>query len=452
MPSYQFNWHHNEVISELEDFVLGDQDRLIITFPPRHGKSELVSRRLPAWIFGINPSAQIIATSYSQDLASDMNRDVQSIMISDEYNAVFPDSSLVNEVKSIQAYQRNSKKFHIINNSGYYVCAGVGGPITGKGCHFGIIDDPVKNREEASSKTYRDKQWKWFTSTFYSRLEKGGKILITLTRWNEDDIVGRLLKLQKEDPDAEQWRVVNMPAIKDETGGYEYDNREIGEALWPEKYDVDRLKRIKATVGELDWNSLYQQRPAPLKGNIIKTRWFPISDRKFNYIPNYYLDSAYTDNTKNDPSCLMEYIHIGEKVQITNVWRMWLEAPELLKELKKIITNPHSRLTIEPKASGKTIAQMLKKETDILVTEDVAPSDSKVTRCKSVTPFMERGQVEVLEAHWNDAFFSECKVFPNGSHDDQVDCLVGIIRIAFASIYYNDDDTRGFPAFGDELW
>ena len=193
---YQMNWHHRLICEYLDKWINKDVKRLMVFTAPRHGKSELVSRKLPAYIFGRNPDTSIISASYSADLASRMNRDVQRIMDEYRYIELFPESRLYGKnLKDANGkFLRNSDIFEIVNHRGVYRSAGVGGGITGMGGEYIIIDDPVKNREEANSEVYREKLWDWYTSTLYTRLEKDGCILVTLTRWHEDDLAGRLLE------------------------------------------------------------------------------------------------------------------------------------------------------------------------------------------------------------------------------------------------------------------
>jgi hypothetical protein len=191
----------------------------MLFMPPRHGKSEQGSRRLPAYIFGRKPHAAVIATSYSADLAKLMNRDVQRIIDTPIYGRIFPQTQLCNRKRTDatlsknQTWIRNSDLFEIVGHRGYYRCAGVGGGITGMGCDFGLIDDPIKNAEEAASEVYREKVWEWYVSTFRTRLSKHGQQLLIMTRWHEDDLAGRLLQLAKSNANADQWRVVSFPAI-----------------------------------------------------------------------------------------------------------------------------------------------------------------------------------------------------------------------------------------------
>jgi len=275
MPTFQQGWFNRIIAAELQQFyfdvMAGKQPRLIIQAPPRSGKSELFSRRFPAWAFGQNPNLQMIAASYSADLSSRMNRDVQRIIDSEEYAGVFPETSFssntsasINSQKNI----RNSEIFEIAGYSGSYRSAGVGGGITGMGADIAIIDDPVKDAKEANSQTYRDSVWDWYTSTFYTRLSPKSGVLLGMTRWHEDDLAGRLLADMKNGGD--QWRVVSFPAIAEEDEQY----RKEGDALHPERYDLTHLIQIKKAVGSQAWNALYQQRPSSKSGDVIKRAWF----------------------------------------------------------------------------------------------------------------------------------------------------------------------------------
>lgn len=439
MPDYQFNWHHLYMIDKLERFAAGEIKRLMVFMPPRHGKSQLVSRHLPAYIFSRNPNARVIACSYSADLASAMNRDVQRLMDSEAYRETFPESQLNSKnVVTTQSWLRNNTVFEIVNSKGFYICAGVGGPITGKGGDFAIIDDPVKNAEEAASPTIRNKHWEWFTSTFYTRLEKDGAILLTMTRWNEDDLAGRLLRLAQDSEEADKWEIINFPAICENDENPE-DPRQPGEALWRDKYDEAKLATIKSSVGSRVWASLYQQRPAPAEGGLIKKDWFSTyqeNELTGKEIVNFYLDTAYTEKQENDPTAILAYIQKGNKIYIKRSATARKSFPDLIAWIRSFAHEngytSRSRIVIEPKASGLSVVQQLKRESGLNVIADKPPKDSKVTRVNSVSAIIEAGRVLIPErANWTDQFLHECAVFPNGSHDDQVDCLVGAINQAF---------------------
>ena len=202
-PDFEAAPHHQVIAGALEEFLQDVEQkkspRLAIYAPPRHTKSELTSRRFPAWVLGKHPKYQMICTSYGAELATDFGREVRDIVGSPEYQKIFktqlkPDS---------QASNRWQTK-----GGGVYVAQGVGGPITGRGAHIGLVDDPVKNQEDADSQTIQEKNWAWYTSTFYSRLMPGGGVVIVYTRWNENDMAGMVVK-------TEDFRVVSLPAIRD---------------------------------------------------------------------------------------------------------------------------------------------------------------------------------------------------------------------------------------------
>ncbi len=268
-PDYEPSWHHDRLCTLLDRFVAGDLDRLIINMPPQYGKSELTSRRLPAYLLGRNPDLRVIACSHTAGLASAMNRDVQKILDDDAYRCLFPNTRLSGKnVRTVAGPLplRNSEMFELVGARGYYKSAGVGGAIAGRGFDVGIIDDPVRNREEADSPTVRESVWKWYTGDFYTRRGKNARILLTMTRWNEDDLAGRLLRLQEDDPKADRWTVLRLPAICEHHE--EGDPRQPGEPLWPARYPLSDLEKIRA-ASPYDFASQYQQHPRPEGG----TEW-----------------------------------------------------------------------------------------------------------------------------------------------------------------------------------
>ena len=269
-PSYQVGWFNKEIANKLERFYLnvmeGKQPRLMIFAPPRSGKSELFSRAFPAWAFGKNPNLQIIASSYSSDLSTRMNRDVQRIIMSEPYAEIFPETKLNSKrvVTATQNALRNSEIFEIVGHTGAYRSAGVGGGITGMGADISIIDDPIKDAAEANSATFRDRVWDWYVTTLYTRLSPKSGILLGMTRWHEDDLAGRLI--QEAQKDGDKWEILSFPAIAE----HDEEHRKEGEALHPERYDLNRLLKIKSALGSYAWNALYQQHPSTKGGDIIQ--------------------------------------------------------------------------------------------------------------------------------------------------------------------------------------
>lgn len=414
-PNYQVGWHHKNISQKLNRFMRREIKRLMIFVPPRHGKSELVSRRLPAMILGRNPDSKVITASHTASLASAMNRDVQRIIDSPSYKELFPDTLLSNSnVRTMGdgSYLRNSEVFEIVGHEGAYRCAGVGGAITGLGGDFLLLDDPIKNREEANSPVYRQKLFDWYVSTFSSRGEgEGGSanpdacILITLTRWHEDDLAGRLLALAKADPEADQWEVINFPAIKEATENPD-DPREEGEALWPWKYPLPILKAKRATGGSREFNSLYQQRPSSEEGDLLKREWMT---KRYKVLPdlgerkrwdNLLVSSDLRfkdDNKSGDYVVNQVWGRIGSQAYFLGESRGRWGFTESLTEFVKIaekspIGGFKSPLKlVENKANGPALENVLKKKISGIVLEE--PEGSKTARVNSVTPLWEAGNV-----------------------------------------------------------
>lgn len=428
-PGYETNWHHELLCSKLDQLISREITRLMVFMPPRHGKSELGSRRLPAYALGKNPDESIIAASYSADLASRMNRDVQRVIDSPEYRDLFPETKLYGKnIRTVAhgAYLRNSEIFEVVGRRGLYRSAGVGGGITGMGCTFGIIDDPIKNRAEADSQTFRNTIWDWYTSTFYTRLEKNAVILVILTRWHEDDLAGRLLAQAKADPTADQWEVVDLQAIKDvDKAG---DPREFGEALWPGKYTIKDLNRIKAVVGSRDWEALYQQRPAPAEGNIINRGWW----QYYSQIPTHFdeviqsWDCAFKDKDTSDFVVGQVWGRKGADKYLLDQVRGRMNLPATMAAIESLSAKWPQALAklVEDKANGTAVIQMLKHKISGLI--PIEPAGGKIVRAQAVTADIEAGNVYLPDpsiAPWVHDFMEECSAFPNGAHDDQVDAM-----------------------------
>lgn len=429
-PDYEVNWHHERLCEALDKLVSGETKRLMVFMPPRNGKSELGSRRFPAYLLGKDPNAQIIAASYSADLASRMNRDVQRIIDSPEYRELFPNTSLNgSNVRTIGtgSYVRNSDIFEIVDHKGFYKSSGIGGGITGMGMTYGIIDDPFKNRKEAESKTIRNAVWDWYASTFYTRLEKDARVLIILTRWHEDDLAGRLLKQAEEDPEAEQWTVINYPAIAEEPMD-KTDPRDIGEPLWPNKYSLEALTKIKKAVGTYEWSALYQQRPSPSEGNILNRKWwqyYRVTPDKFDEIIQSW-DCAFKDNNDSDFVVGQVWGKIGADKYLLDQVKARMDLPTTINALKSLSAKWPRATTklIEDKANGPAVIQMLKHEISGMI--PVNPQGGKVARAYAASPEVEAGNVYLPDpsiAPWIHDFVEETAAFPNSTNDDATDCF-----------------------------
>ena len=253
LPSYQSAWHHILIANKLDAVARGEIDRLMINMPPRHGKSELASRRFPAMLLGVKPELSIISASYNMDKASEFGGEVRDIVRAAEYRALFPHIELKEDT--------TAKGFWRTEQGGYYIAAGVGTAITGRGTvgPVVLIDDPLKDRQEADSQVRRETVKSWYSSSILSRLPRA--IIVIQTRWHEDDLSGWLL--EQEAKGGDKWDVLTLPAINAN-----------GEALWPEFYPIHALERIKASSIPRDWHALFQQSPTPDEGDFFHRDWF----------------------------------------------------------------------------------------------------------------------------------------------------------------------------------
>lgn len=456
---YRPNWHHELVCDYLDKFARLEIKRLMVLMPPRHGKSELVSRRLPAYILGKNPDAPIITASYGADLARRMNRDVQRIIDSPEYQYIFPKTKLWGKnIKTLGygSWLRNSDEFEIVEYNGYYRGAGVGGAITGMGMRYGIIDDPVKNRQDANSPTIRQGLWDWYVSTFRTRLAPGGGILITVTTWHEDGLEAKLLKLAKSDPKADQWTVLRLPAIA-EAPIADYDIRNEGEALWPSQYSLEELEATKVGLGSYEWSSLYQQRPQPDGGAIFKKDWWAVETGRNRYdledvgtrnrVVARWLtfDTAFKDKSTNDMSaCTVWELWPDYRLAVRAMWAERIDSAFLPSKIEELahrwnVDGKLRAVIIEDKGSGITSIQTLRMSAPAWLAEMIVefqPTGTKEYRARLASVWCEKDCI-ILPwpgPEWYPPFLDpetgQLWMFPNATHDDMVDSFVmGILYL-----------------------
>lgn len=270
---YEVNWHHRIMAEYLTRWVHGEIQNLMIFAPPRHGKSELISRLASSMTLGINPDERIINAAYSSRLAKEFSRDIQRYMSQPMYRKLFPGSRL-GTGKREEFAERSAQKFDIVGHEGYYYSTSVGGSVTGIGGTKGIIDDPVKGAAQALSAVVRDAVWYWYVADFLTRMEGKKQKLITLTRWHDDDLAGRILKLMENDKNAERWTVLRFPAlVLDSTELADWDPRKKGEALWPERYDARHWLSMKAN-DEAFFMALAQGTPVNFGDTLFQKAWY----------------------------------------------------------------------------------------------------------------------------------------------------------------------------------
>jgi hypothetical protein len=405
LPGYEAADHHRRIAAKLEAVERGEIDRLMIFMPPRHGKSELASKRFPAWCLGRNPKRQIIAASYNSDLANDFGRSVRNIVAEAEFGNVFRDVSLATDSKA--ANRMNT------NHGGAYVAAGVGTAVTGRGANIALIDDPFKDREEADSERRRELVWDWYRSTLYTRLMPGGAIVVVQTRWHEDDLAGRLLE-----QDAGQWEVLDLPAIDKE-----------GRALWPEWYDVPTLERIKATIGQREWAALYQQQPQPDEGTYFQRDWLQTWTERPKHMHVYGTsDYAVTDGGGDWTVHRVWGVDAQGGIYRLGGWRgqttsdVWIEEKiALIKRWRPLAWFGEGGVI--QKAVEPALRRRMRETSTHCRLEWLSSISDKPARARGFQARAAMGTV------WfePEADVSEFLMFPAGKHDDDVDCasLIG---------------------------
>jgi predicted phage terminase large subunit-like protein len=384
----------------------------MIEMPPRHGKSELTSRYFPAWFLRCFPEKRVILSSYEADFAAQWGRKARTLL--EEYGG---------PVKVSRASSA-ADRWELEGHGGGMQTSGIRGPITGKGADVLIIDDPVKNDEEARSQLLRERNWDWYTSTARTRLEPGGGVVLIMTRWHEDDLAGRLEAASLEGGD--QWRIVKLPAIAE---GADPLGRSEGEALWPARYDEAALEKIRVGLSPYHWQALYQQSPTAPGGNIIKGEWWRFYDdiegaaRAAHYIIQSW-DTAFKVKEKNDYSVCTTWAELPTGAYLLDVWRGRVEFPDLVGRAKALINDWHPGLVvIEDKASGQSLAQSLQSS----IRTPILPMDvdgDKPSRVSAITLEIEGGRVFLPRYHASlRELLAESAAFPNGTHDDIVDSM-----------------------------
>ena len=435
-PTLRWDWHHlvyiraklQPRIDALERCLeaslagrpveFGEQGprHIIFSVPPRHGKSEQITIRLPPYLLERWPAMRIIMAAYNSRLVSKFSR--RAKRIADGRIALATDKNAADEWETPEG--------------GGVRAVGVGGGVTGTGGHLIIIDDPVKSREEAESETYRERVWDWFTDDLYTRLEPGGIIILIMTRWHDDDLVGRI----ERSDFAADFEVVNLPAEA------EFDDllgRELGEPLCPDRFNAEALKKIRDVLGR-SYYSLYQGHPTATSGDIIQLDWFKrytqAPGRSFFFRVVQSWDTAQKVGLKNDYSVCETWgeLATGDSF-LLDVYRERLEYPGLKRGFfqQKAKWNPDIIL-VEDKGHGTALIQEARHSPGVNVVP-IEPENDKTTRMSIESSAVEGGRVWLPEpppagpsCPWLPLFEQECQKFPAVAHDDQVDSMSQYLR------------------------
>ena len=410
---YQIAWHLEQLAAKLESVERGECKRLIVTMPPRHGKSEMVSLRFPCWYLGRRPESLVVQSGYAESIALLHSRQARDIFVSPECRALFGNVNYRPERAGQETIIPERQAVHEwgTKQGGSYYAVGVGGGLTGRGYNVGIIDDPTKDAEEAGSQLIRDKVWEWYRTVFRTRAHPDAAIIIVMTRWHKDDLAGRLLEQMRADPTADQWEVLHLPAISE------------SKALWPERYPIEALLNIQSTIGSQAFESLYQGNPTIAEGNIIKREWWKYYTEKpnFNRIIHSW-DTAFKTGQSNDYSVCTVWGESDNAYYLLDVWRRKVEFPELKRAVSALYDKDKPRVVlVEDKASGQSLIQELRRETRAPILPIKVDRD-KASRVYAITPLIEAGKVFIPKnAPWLHSFIEELSSFPTAEHDDQVD-------------------------------
>ncbi len=428
---YDPNWHHERIAEELEHIEKhGDRDYkvLIVTVPPRHGKSRQCSIDFPAWFLGRNPEKEVIVASYSADLSQGFGGKTRDKFDALQFKTIFPNIRLKEDEKAkakwgIEKFDSQSKKWK--PTWGGYTAAGVGGAITGRGADVLLIDDPVKNREEAESEVYREKTWDWFTSTAFTRLEPGGVCIIIMTRWHVDDLAGRIIASEEF---KDMTKVVMFPAIATKDG----TRRKQGAALWPTRYSLEALEKTKRAVGPYDFSALYQCSPVLTERQEFKPEWYKyIEEAELEMLATAkYLsvDTAMSKASQADYCGFVDNEVDKENFWNLRAWRARLGPEELVDALFALHEKrKYSAIGIEKTAYLDGLkpfldAEQRKRRKFLPIVELTHNQTAKEIRIRGIIPRYASGSVRHV-LNQCAALEEEQSQFPSGLHDDVIDAL-----------------------------
>jgi len=435
-PSYTPQRFHIALTGIMDQFIEDVENerapRYIVLAPPRHGKSITTTINGSAYTMGRHPDWWVMNLAYGKELATTFGRQVRAQMSCPEHLNIFPHSA--------PRKDSNSVDFIWLEQGGGYIAEGAGGIITGRGAHCMFIDDPLKGREQADSETERRKQLAWYMSTARSRLSPGGGIMLTMTPWHEEDLAHELIRIARERPDADQWKVFRFPAMAEERDPL---GREPGEALDPDRYPVEELRKIRANDAR-EWNALYQCRPTSEAGDFfalpliesatIPAHCAPPQETMVNYIS---VDPAVTKESYSDPSVIWPFgVDADDVVHFKpNVIRRKTTPGELIELIvSSVIENNAHGVIIESGTIYHSIIETLKKrmrerKTAFRILHPTHSKD-KVTRAHPLHARMEHGMAKFIDGpHLREWVWPEFLSFPHGSHDDGVDACSQAIEM-----------------------
>ena len=412
-PDFIEGKHHKIYAEKLNRIANGELKRLIVNMPPRHTKSEFASNLFPAFYMGRHPKAKLIQTTHTGELAIRFGRKAKNMIESSEYEKVFPEVTLAADSKAAGRWESN--------HGGEYFAAGVGGAITGRGADLLIIDDP-HSEQDALSPTVLESHYEWYTSGPRQRLQPGGSIVIVMTRWSIKDLTGKLLEAQAKDPMADQWEVVEFPAIIND------------KPMWGNFWSMEGLLGVKASIPTAKWNAQWMQNPVAEEGALIKREWWQDWDKEnipeLQYVIQSY-DTAFTAKTTSDYSAITTWgVFTPEEggrpcIILLDAKRGRWNFPELKAKAQEEYSYWEPELIlVEAKASGLPLTHELQKAGIPVINFTPSKGNDKHSRVNSVAPIFESGAVYApVGRRWAEEVIEECAAFPFGDHDDYVDSM-----------------------------
>jgi len=412
-PDFIAGRHHKFIAEKLERVAKGELKRLIINMAPRHTKSEFASYLFPAWMMGKNPKMKIIQATHTTELAVNFGRKTKNLIDSDEYKEIFPEVQLAADSKASGRWDTSK--------GGMYYAVGVGSNLAGRGGDLVIIDDP-HSEQTAMSVSGFDDAWDWYTGGPRQRLQPGGSIVLVQTRWSEKDMTGQLLRAMAKDPLADQWEVVELPAIFDD-----------GKPCWPEYWSLEDLTSVKASIPPSKWNAQYQQNPTGEENAIIPREWWNKWEKKtvpnLQYVIQSY-DTAFTKRETSDFSAITTWgvFYPNESGQPGLILLDSKKGRWDFPELKEVALENYKfwdpdTVIVEAKASGLPLTHELRNMGIPVVNFTPSKGNDKVSRVHSVSPLFEAGMVWVPDEVFADELIEEVAAFPNGEYDDLVDSM-----------------------------
>ena len=410
-PQFIVGEHHRTIANKLERIATGELKRLIINMPPRHTKSEFASYLFPAWMIGRDPTMKIIQATHTTELAIGFGRKVKNLLERDDYTAVFSDTKLSVDSKASGRWDTNK--------GGMYYAVGVGSNLAGRGGDLIIIDDPHSEQTAMSNTGFED-AWDWYTGGPRQRLQPGGAIVLVQTRWSEKDMTAQLLRSQAKDPGADQWEVVELPAIMPS-----------GKSCWPEYWPLQDLERVRASIPVYKWNAQYQQQPTSDDTSILKREWWktwePDRVPQLQYVIQSY-DTAFSKRETADFSAITTWgVFYPEENASPNLILLDSKKGRWdFPELKNVAFEQYKywepeTVIIEAKASGLPLTQELRSVGIPVVNFTPSKGNDKLARVHAISPLFESGMVWAPEESWAEELIEECASFPNGEYDDLVD-------------------------------